>query len=215
MQICMVCVLRDLRSCMIEPRARRRRAAWMGRLVIRHSLTMIRRCQISAKAWRPDPGHGPGFWDSQCRMAEADFTGMRRQIDASNKFFAVLLAGLMAGHLSSCGDKDGSFGGQESVLKLPRLSFPVRIYEADKPCRALVLFASGDGGWTAFEDKICRYLASQSLCVVGWDCRKFADPGTLRSESPRCRLRSGPRPGEARQWGSRCSSRFRRLLHGS
>ena len=177
MQICMVWVLRDLRSCMIEPRARRRRAAWMDVYVIRHSLTMIRRCQISSKAWLPDSGHGPGFWDSQCRMVEADFKEMRGQIDASNKFVAVLLAGLIAGHVSSCGGKDGSFGGQERVLKLPHMPFPVRIYEAEKRCRALVLFASGDGGWKAFEDKICRYLASQGLCVVAWDCRKFADPG--------------------------------------
>ena len=113
-------------------------------------------------------------------MVGADFTEMLRKTpaDGSNKFFAVLLAGLLAGHVSSCGGKDGSFGGQETVLKLPRMSFPVRIYEADKRCRALVLFASGDGGWKAFEDKICRYLASQGLCVVGWDCRKFADPGS-------------------------------------
>ena len=112
-------------------------------------------------------------------MVGADFIEMRRKIfaDGSNKFFAVLLAVLLAGHVSSCGGKDGSFGGQETVLKLSRMSFPVRIYEADKRCRALVLFASGDGGWKAFEDKICRYLASQGLCVVGWDCRKFADPG--------------------------------------
>ena len=112
-------------------------------------------------------------------MVGADFTEMLRKMsaDGSNKFFAVLLAGLLAGHVSGCGGKDGSFGGQETVLKLPRMFFPVRIYEADKRCRALVLFASGDGGWKAFEDKICRYLASRGLCVVGWDCRKFADPG--------------------------------------
>jgi phosphatidylglycerol lysyltransferase len=112
-------------------------------------------------------------------MVEADFIEMRRKIcaDGSNKFFAVLLAVFFAGHVCSCGGKDGSFGGQEAVLKLSHMAFPVRIYEADKRCRALVLFASGDGGWKAFEDKICRYLASQGFCVVGWDCRKFAGPG--------------------------------------
>jgi pimeloyl-ACP methyl ester carboxylesterase len=112
-------------------------------------------------------------------MVDADFIQMRRKIcaEGSNKFLAVLLAVLLAGHLSSCGGKDGSFGGQETILKLPHMSFPVRIYEADKRCRALVLFASGDGGWKAFEDKISRYLASQGLCVVGWDCRQFADAG--------------------------------------
>ncbi|MGB9275973.1 MAG: AcvB/VirJ family lysyl-phosphatidylglycerol hydrolase [Terrimicrobiaceae bacterium] len=104
---------------------------------------------------------------------------MQRSIfaDGSREFFAVLLAALLASQVSSCGGKDGSFGGQETVLKLSRMSFPVRIYEADKRCRALVLFASGDGGWKAFEDKICRYLATQGLRVVGWDCRKFADQG--------------------------------------
>jgi phosphatidylglycerol lysyltransferase len=112
-------------------------------------------------------------------MVEADFAEMRRKMffDGSNKFFAVLLALLLAGHVSSCGGKDGSFGGEETVLKLPHMPFSVRIYRAHTGCRALVLFASGDGGWKAFEDKICRYLASQGLCVVGWDSRKFADPG--------------------------------------
>ena len=112
-------------------------------------------------------------------MVEADFAEMRRKIffDSSNKFFAVLLALLLAGHISGCGSKDGRFGGEETVLKLPRMPFSVRIYQAHTGCRALVLFASGDGGWKAFEDKICRYLASQGFCVVGWDSRKFADPG--------------------------------------
>ena len=101
----------------------------------------------------------------------------RMSADGSREFFSVLLAVLFASQVSSCGGKEGSFGGQETVLKLSRMSFPVRIYEADKRCRAVVLFASGDGGWKAFEDKICRYLAAQGLCVVGWDCRQFADAG--------------------------------------
>ena len=61
MQICMIWVLRDLRSCMIEPRARRRRAPWMDVYGIRHSLTMIRRCQISSKAWAPGFRAWPGI----------------------------------------------------------------------------------------------------------------------------------------------------------
>jgi hypothetical protein len=85
-----------------------------------------------------DAGMARGFWDSQYRTVEADFPEMRRKMraDGSNKFFAVLFAGLLTGHVSSCGGKDGSFGGQETILKLPRMSFPVRIYEADKRCRA-------------------------------------------------------------------------------
>lgn len=95
----------------------------------------------------------------------------------SNKFFAVLLALVLWGQLSSCGGKRDAFGGEETILELARMSFPVRIYKAVGDCRALVLFASGDGGWKAFEDKICHYLASQGFGVVGWDCRKFADSG--------------------------------------
>ena len=96
---------------------------------------------------------------------------------ALNKVFAFVLAALPASQLSSCGGNEGSFGGQETVLKLPHTSFPVRIYGTARRRRAVVLFASGDGGWKAFEDKICRYLASLGFCVVGWDCRKFADRG--------------------------------------
>jgi phosphatidylglycerol lysyltransferase len=97
--------------------------------------------------------------------------------DWPRKFFVVLFALLLEGHVSSCSGKHSAFGGEETILKLEHMSFPVRIYKAAGACRALVLFASGDGGWKAFEDKICRYLAFQGFCVVGWDCRKFADPG--------------------------------------
>jgi phosphatidylglycerol lysyltransferase len=97
--------------------------------------------------------------------------------DAPSSLATILFALLLAGHVPSCRSKDSSFGGREALLKLPRMSLPVRIYEAEQNCRGLILFASGDGGWKEFEDKICRYFASQGLCVVGWDCKKFADRG--------------------------------------
>ena len=83
--------------------------------------------------------------------------------EASNRLALPLLAVLVAGHFPSCRGKDGAFGGQEVFLKLPRISFPVRIYEPEQRCRGLILFASGDGGWKEFEDKICRYFASQGF----------------------------------------------------
>ena len=56
----------------------------------------------------------------------------RMSADGSREFFSVLLAVLFASQVSSCGGKEGSFGGQETVLKLSRMSFPVRIYEGRK-----------------------------------------------------------------------------------
>ena len=111
--------------------------------------------------------------------AEAHLPEMLRKIcaDGSKQFLAALLALLFTGHISSCGGTNGSFGGEETMLKLSHMSFPLRIYQPEERCRALVVFASGDGGWKAFEDKVARYLASQGFCVIGWDCRKFADPG--------------------------------------
>lgn len=41
----------------------------------------------------------------------------------------------------------------------------------------MVLFASGDGGWKGFEDRICQSLARQGYCVVGWDCLAYSKPG--------------------------------------
>lgn len=54
---------------------------------------------------------------------------------------------------------------------------PVYLYKPTSPFRGVVLFASGDGGWKSFEDKICQELAVNGFCVIGWDCRKYADAG--------------------------------------
>lgn len=51
----------------------------------------------------------------------------------------------------------------------------VRIYEPDeKPPRAVIIFGSGDGGWSAWEDAVSRALMDAKICVVGFDCRAYS-----------------------------------------
>lgn len=74
--------------------------------------------------------------------------------------------------------KEYSFGGEEISVELTHKKFSVRLYRPAKPCRAVIVFASGDGGWKPFEDKICRHLASQGLAIAGWDCLRYAGEGS-------------------------------------
>lgn len=62
-------------------------------------------------------------------------------------------------------------------------NLPVRLYKPHPPFQGLILFASGDGGWKPFEDRICRNLAANGFCVVGWDCRKYADAGVYDQQA--------------------------------
>lgn len=41
-----------------------------------------------------------------------------------------------------------------------------------------MLLASGDGGWSGFEEKIGGELASRGFRVVCWDCQKYAALGS-------------------------------------
>jgi phosphatidylglycerol lysyltransferase len=41
--------------------------------------------------------------------------------------------------------------------------------------RALLIFASGDGGWGRLENRVCTFLEDQAVYVVGIDCNKYAE----------------------------------------
>lgn len=66
------------------------------------------------------------------------------------------------------------------TIDLPtvRGTVPVAVFCPSKPARALVVLASGDGGWTDFEEKISRGLAADGFCVAGWDVQKYAGKGS-------------------------------------
>ncbi|MBB5038512.1 phosphatidylglycerol lysyltransferase domain-containing protein [Prosthecobacter dejongeii] len=51
----------------------------------------------------------------------------------------------------------------------------VRLYEPDEnPPRAILIFGSGDGGWSAWEDAVAHWLRDEGVYVVGFDLRDYA-----------------------------------------
>ncbi|HEX4141873.1 MAG TPA: AcvB/VirJ family lysyl-phosphatidylglycerol hydrolase [Candidatus Methylacidiphilales bacterium] len=52
------------------------------------------------------------------------------------------------------------------------LDFPPQVH---KEPRAIILFGSGDGGWTGFEEAICKTLQSRTYEAVGIDYARYAD----------------------------------------
>jgi len=51
----------------------------------------------------------------------------------------------------------------------------VRLYEPDEsPPKAIVIFGSGDGGWSPWEDSIARWLRDENAYVVGFDFHEYS-----------------------------------------
>ena len=72
------------------------------------------------------------------------------------------------------GMPSGTESGKIVHLKLQRGMFPVRCYEPQSKPLALIVFGSGDGGWSDWEERACRSLAMAGFRVIGWDCRSYA-----------------------------------------
>jgi pimeloyl-ACP methyl ester carboxylesterase len=60
------------------------------------------------------------------------------------------------------------------TLELSSGPFECRCYPAEHP-KGVVVLATGDGGWSYWEDNTAKSLSSHGYYVIGWDCRKFAD----------------------------------------
>jgi pimeloyl-ACP methyl ester carboxylesterase len=52
------------------------------------------------------------------------------------------------------------------------LDFPPQVHREP---RAIILFGSGDGGWTTFEEAMCKTLQSRGYEVVGIDYARYAE----------------------------------------
>jgi lysylphosphatidylglycerol synthetase-like protein (DUF2156 family) len=60
-------------------------------------------------------------------------------------------------------------------IELTRGPFDLRLYPtAGGDPRALVVFGSGDGGWSAWEHTVCTWLQEANLAVAGFDFKKYA-----------------------------------------
>jgi len=71
---------------------------------------------------------------------------------------------------------NGSTGAMLTV-QLTRGPFNVLDYppQVHREPRAIILFGSGDGGWTGFEDAICKTLQMRRYEAVGIDFARYAD----------------------------------------
>lgn len=90
-----------------------------------------------------------------------------------SRFFPILV-GLL---LLFCPGLSSQVFAEESSSKnilLSRGELEVHIYQPKQPPLALMVFGSGDGGWTAWEDQVCTWMMEQGWLVAGVDFRTYA-----------------------------------------
>ncbi|QIF04623.1 phosphatidylglycerol lysyltransferase domain-containing protein [Roseimicrobium sp. ORNL1] len=64
----------------------------------------------------------------------------------------------------------------KAEVALVHQSATVRLYEPDeRPPRAVFVFGSGDGGWSAWEDAASHWLRDVGVYVIGFDLRSYAE----------------------------------------
>lgn len=75
----------------------------------------------------------------------------------------------------------------KAPMPAPSITFPTehghfsaQVFEPVGAAKGLVVFGSGDGGWSYFEDRIARALATHGYAVIGWDCRAYAKLGPYK-----------------------------------
>ncbi|CAN5915338.1 hypothetical protein BH11VER1_BH11VER1_17940 [soil metagenome] len=63
----------------------------------------------------------------------------------------------------------------KAAIQLSHAEAMVRLYEPDEsPPKAIFIFGSGDGGWSAWEDAASHWLRDSGVFVVGFDMREYA-----------------------------------------
>lgn len=69
------------------------------------------------------------------------------------------------------------FAATGEMLPLPLAGGPFQVpyYCGPQPPQGIIIFATGDGGWSYWEENTAKHLAAKGYAVGGWDCRKFAD----------------------------------------
>ncbi|GEP44935.1 serine aminopeptidase domain-containing protein [Brevifollis gellanilyticus] len=60
-------------------------------------------------------------------------------------------------------------------LELSTGPFEARCYDCQGTPRGIVVLASGEGGWSCWEERTAHHLMEAGYIVGAWDCRKFAD----------------------------------------
>lgn len=89
--------------------------------------------------------------------------------------FPIILLTLLPSSMSMAGDDD-DIPIPRVTIQLTRSKETVRLYEPDElPPRAIFVFGSGDGGWSAWEDAVSHWLRDAGIFVVGFDMREYAE----------------------------------------
>ena len=75
---------------------------------------------------------------------------------------------------------------ETKLFPFTRGKVPVYYYHPSSPPKAIVIFGSGDGGWSDFENTVCRWLADDGVLVAGIDLADYAktdyDSATLGAD---------------------------------
>ncbi len=105
---------------------------------------------------------------------------------ASLIFYALFLSGLVAWQTVEISASSAHWGNPVPV-NLSRGPFSVLDFPSKtSQTRAIILFGSGDGGWSDFEEVICLTLQKQGYEVIGIDSNAYAktdyDLATLQAD---------------------------------
>jgi phosphatidylglycerol lysyltransferase len=72
------------------------------------------------------------------------------------------------------------------TIPLRRGAFPSYHFVPASQPKAIIIFGSGDGGWSQIENRVCKFLQQNAFYTVGIDFRKYAatdyDPDILISD---------------------------------
>lgn len=90
-------------------------------------------------------------------------------------FLRVLFFSLLIFPLAGRATEDAQEWPPLTRIELTRGAFDLRLYAtAGGDPRALVVFGSGDGGWSDWEHAVCAWMQEANLAVVGVDFEKYA-----------------------------------------
>ncbi|WP_170157535.1 phosphatidylglycerol lysyltransferase domain-containing protein [Roseimicrobium gellanilyticum] len=104
-------------------------------------------------------------------------TLVRRKLlpDLSGVAIAALLLSCLSLPLWGQSDEDDIPAPKAEVTLLHQKAM-VRLYEPDeRPPKAVFVFGSGDGGWSAWEDAASHWLRDAGIYVIGFDLREYAE----------------------------------------
>lgn len=88
----------------------------------------------------------------------------------------IILLFLLGATANVLADDEDDVTISKTTIKLSHTDATVRLYEPDEsPPKAIFIFGSGDGGWSAWEDAASLWMRDAGIYVVGFDLREYAE----------------------------------------